>query len=522
MISKNIFNVIILLIGFVTISACKKNGNKVDNENVIPPGNNIKNISYVESQEDFVNPERGFYRYSETRTSNFILLNQQQLAGYRSLQGIPTATYQVLSSLVFRYYIFDNFKNSPISAAILNNITADMQIARLAGVKLIPRFIYTNTQTAGNCPESGACPPYGDAPKSIILGHIAQLKPILIANADVIACVQLGLFGIYGENYYTDYFGDASPNGGQQNKLTDQNWQDRIDVLKAMLDAVPQDRMVQVRLPQYIQRAAYGVKALLNVPALTGDEAFKGTEKARTGLHNDCFLSGSNDVGTYEDYGNSTSSRNSDASTVTALRTYTIAQTKYVVTGGETCDDGYSPQNDCETTGFAQKEFADMHFSYLNAQYNTAINNDWQSGGCMDAIKRNLGYRFVLKDASFPDALTKDKKLEVTINLKNVGYASPFNPRPVQLVLKDMATNKVFVLPFTTDIRFWFTGDVILKGSFTLPADITLGTYELLLNLPDKYESLANNPNYSIRLANQNIWDATTGYNKLNHKITIN
>ncbi len=522
MISKNIFNVIILLIGFVTISACKKNGNKVDNENVIPPGNNIKSISYVESQEDFVNPERGFYRYSETRTSNFTPLNQQQIAGYRNLQSIPTATYQVLSSLVFRYYILDNFKNSPITTATLNNITADMQVARLAGIKLIPRFVYTTTQTAGNCPESGACPPYGDAPKSVVLGHIAQLKPILTANADVIACVQLGLFGIYGENYYTDYFGDASPNGGQQNKLTDQNWQDRIDVLKAMLDAVPADRMVQVRLPQFMQRAVYGVKALTNAQALTGDEAFKETDKARLGLHNDCFLSGINDVGTFEDYGNSTYSRNSDPSTVTALRNYTIAQTKYVVTGGETCSDGFSPQNDCETSGFAQKEFADMHYSYLNAQYNTTVNNDWQSGGCMDAIKRNLGYRLVLKEATLPDALSKDNKLEVSINLKNVGYASPYNPRPVQLILKNTTTNKIFILPFATDIRFWFTGDIGLKGSFTLPADITNGTYDLFLNMPDKYETLAGNPNYSIRLANQNTWDPATGYNKLNHQLKIN
>ena len=47
------------------------------------------------------------------------------------------------------------------------------------------------------------------------------------------------------------------------------------------------------------------------------------------------------------------------------------------------------------------------------------------------------------------------------------------------------------------------------------------GEYELYLNLPDPEVTLYNNPAYSIRLANENVWDETTGYNKLNIKIQI-
>ncbi|MEB0288880.1 DUF4874 domain-containing protein, partial [Cryobacterium sp. 10S3] len=77
-------------------------------------------------------------------------------------------------------------------------------------------------------------------------------------NADVIACVQLGFIGTWGEQYYSDFFGDASPNAAQ-GKLLDQNWKDRIEVIKAMLDAVPADRMIQLRYPQLKQRYIYGV-----------------------------------------------------------------------------------------------------------------------------------------------------------------------------------------------------------------------------------------------------------------------
>ncbi|WP_449437745.1 DUF4874 domain-containing protein [Pedobacter steynii] len=120
---------------------------------------------------------------------------------------------------------------------------------------MVPRFrVYRATARAGNCPEGFICPTYGDAAKSIVLGHIEQLKPLLTENADVIACVQLGFIGTWGENYYSDFFGDASLNGGQESKLTDQNWRDRIEVLKALLAAMPADRMVQVRYPQFKQR----------------------------------------------------------------------------------------------------------------------------------------------------------------------------------------------------------------------------------------------------------------------------
>lgn len=37
----------------------------------------------------------------------------------------------------------------------------------------------------------------------------------------------------------------------------------------------------------------------------------------------------------------------------------------------------------------------------------------------------------------------------------------------------------------------------------------------LYLNLPDPCENLRNNPKFSIRLANEGVWDENTGYNRL-------
>jgi hypothetical protein len=478
------------------------------------------NVSYQESAEDFPNPERGFYRYSETSASNFQGLNEAEIKGYRTTQAISSATYQVLSTLVFRYYILDNL-TAPITASFLENVAKDFVVARNAGVKLIPRFVYTVTSKSGNCPEGSICPPYGDASKAVIIGHIAQLKPVLQSNADVIACIQLGFIGIWGEQYYTDYFGDASPNGLQENKLTDQNWLDRADILKAMLAAAPADRMVQVRYPQIKQRFLFGVNSLLTSSWLTESAAFTNLDNARIGYHNDCFLSSSNDVGTFEDYGNSSTPRTADGAVVNTLRDYMKGDSKFVVVGGETCSDAYSPANDCEPAGKAQEEFAAMHYSYLNAQYNTAVNNGWQTGGCMDNIKKNLGYRFVLVNAVIPDNVVKGTFLNLTLNLKNAGYASPYNKRSAKLILRNTLNGQETVLDLAADVRKWYSGAVKAEESIKIPSDFPPGSYELFLNLPDEYASIAKKPEFSIRMANTGVWEETTGYNKLNHTIKV-
>jgi hypothetical protein len=496
----------------IACMACTKSGST--NPPPVNPGN--ATVSYTENTEDFANPERGFYRYSEVRASAYVPLEQAELLKWRGLNSADGGNYQVYSTLVFRYFVMDIFKNAPLSAAFLDAVKNDFGIARSAGVKLIPRFVYTTSVTAGNCPEAFICTPYGDAPKAIVLQHIAQLKPILISGADVIAVVQMGLIGMWGENYYTDYFGDASQNG--QSKLLDNNWLDRNEVIKALLDAVPADRMIQVRYPQIKQRFLNGVTAPVDVAPMAEADAFTNSDKARIGYHNDCFLAGVDDYGTYEDYGNSTTPRQSANG---VLRAFAKADSKYVAVGGETCDDTYSPQNDCEPAGMAETEMANLHYSYLNCAYNNAVNNDWQTNGCMMNIRKKLGYRFVLKDLIYPEEITAGKPIAITLTVNNIGYASPFNERPVKLILKNKAGGQEFQYTLNTDIRKWFTGTTKIETTVATDASLKAGSYDMYIYMPDKYSSIAAKSEYAIRLANTDLWDAATGYNKLLATIAV-
>ncbi|MFK7907958.1 MAG: DUF4874 domain-containing protein, partial [Chitinophagales bacterium] len=236
-----------------------------------------QSVTYTESLEDIVNPDRGFYAPYNAYTSNFSSFVLSDLQSKRTTAFTPwQGNYSVKTSVIFRHYVLDAFVNTDdLSAAFLTNLQGDFNTARDAGVRLLIRFSY-NIDPDTLCGQA-ACPPYGDAPKARVLSHISQLAPYLQANEDVIAAVQSGFIGVWGEQYYTDYFGDASVNTSQD-YLTNQNWADRIEVLEALLEAVPESRMIQVRYPQLKQKFIYGVEASINSANISAAQAHNASD----------------------------------------------------------------------------------------------------------------------------------------------------------------------------------------------------------------------------------------------------
>jgi len=110
--------------------------------------------------------------------------------------------------------------------------------------------------------------------------------------------------------------------------------------------------------------------------------------------------------------------------------------------------------------------------------------------------------------------------LHLVLKLNNSGFGSLFNPRGVELIL-DSGTD-IYVADVNADPRRWEAGDnQTLDKYFRIPADIPEGYYSVRLNLPDPANSLHDNPLYSIRLANDSVWDETTGYNTLRDDLHI-
>ncbi len=138
----------------------------------------------------------------------------------------------------------------------------------------------------------------------------------------------------------------------------------------------------------------------------------------------------------------------------------------------------------------------------------------------MDIIRRSLGYRLVLKDATVPPSIRTGGALSLNIHLSNEGFAAMYNPHPLYIVLLGPSR---YEIPVTNiDSRRWEAGqEQNIAINVSLPANMIPGTYRLGLWLPDAYNSLRNSPAYSVRFANSNVWDAATGVNILNANLVV-
>jgi len=480
-------------------------------------GQDFATNTYTSSSEDFANPERGFYIQADSYASAPSPV-PASLANYRiNGKSSPGNTYTAKISLLLRLFYLDSFVNAPISSNFLNAIQTDFDSIRAQGCKAIVRFAYNQDQTS----------PFDEPSKARILAHIEQLKPLLKKNSDVIAVLQQGFIGAWGEGYYTDIFYTAG-------QATAQNWIDRADVLNALLAALPVERMIQVRTPQMKQKFVYGPTASTSSAPLASTEAFSGKGPARVGFHNDCYLADATDMGTFSDYdigGGGTSSQD-----ITNLRNYLALETRYAPMGGETCAVN-PPKDDCASAGGgADTDMALSHFSFLHQSYNVNVNNDWVVQGCIENIKRQLGYRLQLVSGRFRTEAQPGQAIPLSLEFQNLGFTAPYNPRGLELVLRHTVTGQKFfaALSRDTDARRWLPGtNYVLNAQLSLPVDLPFGGYDLLLNLPDPAPSLYAMIPYSVRLANSNalssigtvlgdVWEPATGYHRLRQTLTVN
>jgi len=442
-------------------------------------------VDYQPSDATIANPQRGFYHHTETHYradgSGYEPLDAATLAGYRD-EGITQ---------ILRVFYLEKFTASPtLDSEWLALVQADYDTARAAGISVISRFAYVQ---GGDFPY---LPPYGDAPVDIVLGHIAQLGPILRANADVIPVVQNGFVGLWGEGYYTDYFVDDPANPGV---VTAQDWANRSAVTEALLAELPADRGVQVRTmasKQQLLGVAPGADT-----AVTADEAFTDTAIARIGHHNDCLLAAPDDWGTFL------------SDPIELDQQYLEADSLYVPVGGETCNVN-PPRSEWPS---ASAELARYHYSYLNRDYNQDVLNSWGEAGITETAQR-LGYRFVLENSTVAPQADGTAVVEVTV--RNDGWAAPYTPRPAVLRMTGASGAVDVAFDGQADARTWLPGTTTTLTA-TVDASVAAGSYELALALPSADAGTTGDPRFAIQTANIGTWDAAAGVNLLGQTVTV-
>lgn len=464
-----LFLSVAVAIGTITISSGIEPAHADEISDIISAPGEMVTLHFTEDTSRFANPERGWYRSFFTD----------------DIWGIELLRDQGISVIQLKVDLGD-FLESPISESKLTEIRDAFALAKENGLGVIFRAAYDFTGKA-------KCEPHKI---EVITGHIDQLESIFHEYESVLWFVQAGFLGPWGEWHSSFYGGTPSLEARQT-------------ILFALMKAVPESRAIQVRRPMFI-RDIFQNDDKCDV-TLNESDAFGNSYLARTGYHNDALLSTENEYGTYTD----------PAFDREAELDWVNKQTQYTPFAGETCIAGeYSdPSN-------AVYELDKLNAHSVHLDYHPEVIEKWKSTtfegeNTYKYISDNLGYRFVLISAQVSQVVEAGGVLDLNFQIQNEGFANLINSREVEIVLSN--GHAEYKSGLDEDPRTWTkeSGVMDKELSFSIPSDADLGNWSLYLNMPSSSEELCNNPLYSVRLANENVWDEKTGYNLICQDIYV-
>ena len=335
-------------------------------------------------------------------------------------------------TLAQTYCYLDAFVGKVISEEKLALLQRSFDNLRENGLKAVLRFASEKDMNRGGGPT---------LPN--ILQHLEQLAPIIRQNADVIFVMQAGFVGAWGEWH-------SSSHGLENDHAA------LASIIAGVLDALPVDRMTQVRVPKY-------KRWVLSQPILGGHQvvnattAHTATPAARIGFNNDGFLAGHTCGGTWPETPHFSNPGNPEFD-------YMTAESPYVSVDGELfwSDQGgkvdglraairmrlhhYSSFSlahsfseregkpysidDWLETGLTLKQLREAKLPISDGYFTDAAGNNVPRTQ-FEYIRDHLGYRLELQRATFPQRVNLGNVLSIEVELINRGFGVIHNPRPV-------------------------------------------------------------------------------------------
>ena len=370
-----------------------------------PPPGPIKPVGAL------ANPERGYhleYAYYANKTLVDKVTDDQTQASFNIPDLVGKWGYESSSRLIQLYIYLKAWSGSDLPQTALDNIQKAFDIVRANGFKTILRFAYNDSMYT----DTGL-----DKPQTI-RRHLEQLKPLLEANRGLIATIQAGFLGAWGEWH--------------SSSVTDDDIQIKNDVVNTLLDDFPAPYSIQVRELSW--------KDMLTLR--------NAADFARIGFHSDFFTAGMDPIDRMSIPGD-TDNRVEEQSPYF----YMTGEIPYV-------EDEY---------GFVQLMdiskimtiLRDQHFSAFDITQNYELNiQNWKvqkvypalldANGILydenyfldgttvvnrsfyEFVRDHLGYRINAKEASIT---VSGDEIRCDITVTNTGFAAPQNPRKVVLVL---------------------------------------------------------------------------------------
>jgi len=382
-----------------------------------------------------LNPYRGFYVICRMHADSLIL-EEKNIA-------VDTFIPPEGHTLVLLEINIQHFREGDISAQALENIRKAFEHFASLGIGMILRFTYDwDGQGALNEPQS----------LSIILQHMGQLSPLLLAYGPHIYILQ-GLFiGSWGEMHNTRY--------ASQSYL--------ITLAEQLAACSSPHTFIAVRCPSQ-WRTIFRCYSPLSFA-----DARRSDIQARFGLFNDAIMGSETDVGTYGSLSRGASTAYGDKLNRYDEILFQTQLCRYVPNGGEVLH--ASAMNDFKP---ALRTMAAMRLSYLNSNYDRAVLDKWAKGHSstgafrklndLQYIDAHLGYRYALQKR---DVHFDGRRCCVRLSIANQGFAPCYRPMEVSVILSDEQGSVVEEHRLDTDLRSWLpesSGEIICE--FDVPRE---------------------------------------------------
>ncbi len=453
-----------------------------------PPsgGPNVSATFTPDTTTDFPNPERGFHYIADLPSSGW----------EQSLQIIKGDGLR----LVFASLNLRDYRTQPIASSFLAAIQQGLDAARRYGLKVVLAPMYDSVGAADN-----------DTTIDWVKVHTGQLKPLCAANADVIAYVQAGFVGMWGEWHDSSSGLDLKDNMRAVRNL--------------VMDMVPSPIPVQFPKIWALQEEWY--------PTVLGPGvAFDGSPQSRAGFNNMCFMAGKND--SYYFPGPWNLLDHLITKSEAEERAYAAALTEYAAFGGETCDNHPSEERlSCSGStdgagnpGGILAEGPRYHLAYLNRGYFDGYMNTWINEGCFDTVSRSMGYRFQLDAVTHQSTAQPGQTVDVDVAMRDVGWSRIFSARKMMVTLVNGNTS--ITAESVVDLRqlpSQAASSSHVLAHVSIPVGTAPGTYAVHLSMPDVYPRTAGVADYAIRPANANAggqsWDPSAARFTTGTSVTV-
>lgn len=457
---KNINIIMVLLLIFLIMAPTKS-----------------KAILEEESMEVLRNPDRGFYKLVQIELNKGKEDFNSFKGEIKNIAKEDTDVSLISFQLNLKQYVASNLD---LTDNKIEEINQYFSIMRENGYQVIFRVVYDSKGDKNPEPDF-----------QTILRHIEQLKSVYEKNEDIIFVVEAGYLGSYGEWHDGKY---------------DKDKEKRNQVVNKLLKCIPESIQISLRKPSYIEDYIGNNQTVKKINAFSNDEI------ARLGLHNDGYLASETDLGTY----------NKSEREESLL--WQGKQTLYTLFGGE-CQNKDSIYTNLNN---AIVDMEKRHCTYMNKTYDREVKEKWkkeiytnknsvyQGENGYKYIENHLGYRLVIRDV---DMICTKRKINIGINIENVGFGNIIRKKQLGFFLKN--ENNQYYIESDIDIRKQLNEKMYeLTIAEELPKNVKIGEYEVYLKIEEPYESLKNNNYYSIKLANNNVWNENLGANYIGN-ITI-